>query len=103
MPDVTVAATGEETPSFGPDREADLNNVMRNEGGVLVVGAAVPADLPQIVRSIPRKPPKGFPDFDPSRPADTDFQLQQALVVARAMTLTPLSPSLARGSTARSR
>jgi carboxyl-terminal processing protease len=101
-PDVSVAATIEESPSFSPEREADLNHVMRNEGGVSV-GSTVRTDLPPIVKNIPSKPPKGFPDFDPSRPDDTDFQLQQALVVAKAMTIIPLSPSLVRGSTTRVR
>jgi len=26
-----------------------------------------------------------FPEFDPAKPDDTDFQLQQALVVAKAL------------------
>jgi carboxyl-terminal processing protease len=99
-PDVSVAATDEEAPSFGPERETDLNHVMRNEGGVSV-GSAVRTDLPPIVRHIPSKPPKGFPDFDPSRPDDTDFQLQQALVVAKAMTLA--SPPLVSESRTRAR
>jgi carboxyl-terminal processing protease len=64
---------------------------MRNEGGVSV-GSTVRTDLPPIVKNIPSKPPKGFPDFDPSRPDDTDFQLQQALVVAKAMTLCHCPP-----------
>ena len=34
---------------------------------------------------IPGKPPEGFPKFDPAKPSDTDFQLQQALVLAKAM------------------
>ena len=38
-----------------------------------------------IVKDIPNKPPEGFPKFDPAKPDDTDFQLQQALVVAKAM------------------
>jgi carboxyl-terminal processing protease len=100
MPDVVVAGTSEEGLSFGAEHEADLNHVMRNEGGVSV-GAAVRTDLPAIVRNIPSKPPKGFPDFDPNKPDDTDFQLQQALVVARAMTVMPPFPSL--GSTTRAR
>jgi carboxyl-terminal processing protease len=58
MPDVIVAGTSEEGSSFGPEREADLNHVMRNQGGVSV-GAAAAIDLPPIVKSIPRKPPRG--------------------------------------------
>jgi len=41
--------------------------------------------LPAIAKEIPDKPPEGFPAFDPLKPSETDFQLQQALVVARAM------------------
>ena len=33
---------------------------------------------------IPSKPPEDFPVFDPANPDDTDFQLRQALVVAKA-------------------
>ena len=32
-PDVTVAETREEQPRFGPEREADLNHVLKNQGG----------------------------------------------------------------------
>jgi len=84
MPDVIVAETPEEGSSFDPEREADLNHVMRNEGGISV-GAAVRTDLPPTVRNIPSRPPQGFPDFDPNKPDETDFQLKQALVVAKAM------------------
>jgi hypothetical protein len=31
------------------------------------------------------RPPKNFPEFDPAKPEETDFQLQQALVLAEAM------------------
>jgi carboxyl-terminal processing protease len=41
--------------------------------------------LPPIAKSIPSKPPEGFPKFDPAKPDDTDFQLQQALVLAKTM------------------
>ena len=42
-------------------------------------------DLPPIAKEIPDKPPEGFPKFDPAKPDETDFQLQQALVLAKAM------------------
>ena len=32
-PDVPVTETREETPRFGPEREADLNHVLKNRGG----------------------------------------------------------------------
>ena len=84
-PDVPVAETSAEEPQFDPERESDLNHVLENEGGTPDTGAEPRTDLPPIATEIPRKPPKGFPEFDPSKPDNTDFQLQQALVVARAM------------------
>ena len=84
-PDVPVAETREDVPNFGAEREADLNHVLKNEGGTPDPGHGSRADLPPIVKSIPSKPPAGFPVFDPARPDATDFQLRQALVVAKAM------------------
>ena len=37
-----------------------------------------------MVRDIPKLPPEGWPAYDATKP-DTDFQLQQALAVVRAM------------------
>jgi carboxyl-terminal processing protease len=85
MPDVPVAETREETPRFGPEREADLNHVLKNEGGTPDTATAPRTDLPPIAKEIPAKPPEGFPKPDPAKPDDTDFQLQQALVLAKAM------------------
>ncbi|HET6196812.1 MAG TPA: S41 family peptidase [Acetobacteraceae bacterium] len=84
-PDVPVMETREETPRFGPEREADLNRVLKNQGGTPDAPAAPRTDLPPIAKEIPGKPPEGFPKFDPAKPDDTDFQLQQALLLAKAM------------------
>jgi carboxyl-terminal processing protease len=84
-PDVKVMETREETPRFGPEREADLNHVLKNRGGTPEAPAAPRTDLPPIAKDIPGKPPEDFPKFDPAKPDDTDFQLQQAVVVAKAM------------------
>ena len=84
-PDVTVQETREDTPRFGPEREADLNHVLKNQGGTPDAPMAPRTDLPPIAKEIPGKPPEGFPKFDPTKPDDTDFQLQQALVLAKAM------------------
>ena len=84
-PDVLVAETRDEVPSFDPEHEADLNHVLKSAGGTPNVGAGLRTDLPPIAKTIPSKPPKDFPDSDPAKPDETDFQLQQALVVARAM------------------
>ena len=84
-PDVEVAASRTETPHFGPEREADLNRVLRNSGGTTPpTGAGPRTDLPPIARDIPKLPPEGFPTFDATKP-DTDFQLQQAQAVLRSM------------------
>ena len=88
MPDVRVFEVREDEPHFDPEREIDLNHVLTNQGGVPDTGVGPRADLPPIAREIPSRPPMDFPKFDPARPVDTDFQLQQALAVAKAMVTT---------------
>jgi carboxyl-terminal processing protease len=84
-PDIPVASSRTETPHFGPEREADLNHTITNQGGTPPGAATAPrTDLPAIASSIPKLPPEGWPAFDAAKP-DTDFQLQQGLVVVRAM------------------
>jgi carboxyl-terminal processing protease len=83
-PDVEVAQTREERPRFGPEREADLNHALTNQGGTPQQPPAPRTDLPPVAKDIPGKPPEGFPTFDATKP-ETDFQLQQALILARAM------------------
>ncbi len=84
-PDVEVAASRTETPHFGPEREADLNKALRNQGGAPQPAAPpVRTDLPAVAKDIPKLPPEGFAAFDAAKP-ETDFQLQQGLVVLRAM------------------
>jgi carboxyl-terminal processing protease len=84
-PDVPVAEIREDIPGFGSEREADLNHALKNQGGTRDTKDTPRTDLPPMARSMPSKPPTGFPDFDPGKPDDTDFQLQQALAVAKAM------------------
>ena len=84
-PDVPVAESRVETAHFGPEREADLNHTITNEGGTPQTAAPAPrTDLPPVASSIPKLPPDNWPAFDAAKP-ETDFQLQQGLVVARAM------------------
>ena len=84
-PDVTVSESSEERQSFGADRESDLNRIITNQGGTAPDTIAPRDDLPPIVSDIPKKPPEGFPKFDPTKPSETDFQLQQGVVLAKAM------------------
>jgi len=83
-PDVEVAATRTEEPHFGPEREAELNGALTNAGGTPQNAAPPRGDLPAIAHDIPKLPPVGAPAYDPTKP-DTDFQLQQALTLVRAM------------------
>ncbi|MCW8085486.1 S41 family peptidase [Sabulicella glaciei] len=75
------------------DREQDLRRALRNEGSNATQAAPPPPpppmNLPQATLDrIQRQPPEGFPSLDPTKP-ETDFQLQQALVLARSLGPAP--------------
>lgn len=84
VPDLLVANSTDDLLNFEPKHEDELYHVITNSGGTPDRADPPRTDLPPIARTIPNKPPKDFPEFDPTRPG-TDFQLQQALVIARAM------------------
>jgi carboxyl-terminal processing protease len=84
-PDVEVQETREDRGSFGGEHEADYNKVLSNSGGTSSDAVTPRTDLPAIAKQIPEKPPEGFPKFDPAKPDDTDFQLQEGLAVVTAM------------------
>ncbi len=84
-PDVKVAESRDEQSHFGPEHEWNLNNVLANQYGTDQHSVPTRADLPPIASAIPAKPPVGFPKFDPAKPDQTDFQLQQAVTVANSM------------------
>ena len=84
-PDVEVQEAREDRGSFGGEHEADYNKVLSNSGGTSPQTVAPRTDLPAIARQIPQKPPEGFPKFDPAKPDETDFQLQEGLAVVTAM------------------
>jgi carboxyl-terminal processing protease len=92
-PDATVAESREEPARFGAEREADLNRVLKNQGGTGQQSLPPRTDLPPIVKQLPDKPPENFPKFDAQKPDETDFQLQQAVTVARALALAQKSAS----------
>ncbi len=83
-PDIEVHATRTEPPHFGPEREADLKGAISNTGGTPTGPAAPRTDLPAIARDIQKLPPENWPAFDVTKP-ETDYVLQQALTVVRAM------------------
>ncbi len=85
VPDVEVHESRTDQPHFGPEREADLKGALRNTGGVPATDAPPPrTDLPPMARDVPKLPPENWPAYDATK-TDTDFQLQQALAVVRAM------------------
>ena len=84
-PDVPVAETRDETAHFGPERECGPEQHVTKTRAARRKRRRPRTDLPAIAKEIPAKPPEGFPKFDPAKPDETDFQLQQALVVAKAM------------------
>ncbi len=84
-PDVLVRSSREQQAHFGPERESDLNHTLHNQGGTQPSAPPPPrTDLPAVAAQIQALPPVGFPKFDPAKP-ETDYQLQQGLVVLRAM------------------
>jgi carboxyl-terminal processing protease len=84
-PDVVVQETREDRGSFGGEHEADYNKVLSNSGGTSPQTVEPRTDLPPIAKQIPEKPPEDFPKFDPAKPDETDFQLQEGLAVVNAM------------------
>jgi carboxyl-terminal processing protease len=84
-PNVVVEASRTPAPHFAPEHEADLQHVLSVPGADKVAPPPPPADLPAIAQQIPKLPPENWPKLDPNKPA-TDFQLQQGLVLVRALT-----------------
>ena len=83
-PDVVVSSQRMTGPQFTPNREADLKGSLANTGGAPNEVKEAKTVLPAIAKDIPKIPPEGWPVFDPNKPA-TDFQLQQAVRLLRAM------------------
>jgi carboxyl-terminal processing protease len=90
-PNVEVEQSRTPAPHFGPEHEADLRHILTNDGAASV-SPPPQADLPPVAQQIPRLPPAGWPKFEPTKPA-TDFQLQQGIVLVRAMAAGPLAAS----------
>jgi carboxyl-terminal processing protease len=83
VPDIAVAQSRQDAPQFDAEHESELNHTLQNAGGAPDDGEPR-TDLPPVARTIPEGPPADFPAFDSARP-ETDFQLRQALAVAKAM------------------
>jgi carboxyl-terminal processing protease len=85
IPDVHVQETATDRPNFGGEHEADYNRILTNQGGTGAISLPPRADLPSVVKQIPEKPPDDFAKFDAAKPDETDFQLQQAIILVQAM------------------
>jgi carboxyl-terminal processing protease len=83
-PNVVVNESDKPEAHFGPAHEADLLHILTNAGGNTAPPPPPSADLPAVAQQIAKLPPPGWPAFDPAKPA-TDYQLQQGLVLVRAM------------------
>jgi carboxyl-terminal processing protease len=83
-PDIEVRETREAPQHILPEHEADLKGAITNKGGVPETTLPPRTDMPAIAKDIPKMPPENQPAFDATKP-ETDFQLQQALIVLRAM------------------
>jgi len=83
-PNVYVEESRNPPPHFAPEHEADLRHILSVPGADQVAPAPPPADLPAVVQHIPKLPPENWPKLDLAKPA-TDFQLQQGLVLVRAL------------------
>ena len=83
-PDIEVQASRAEPPHYGPEREADLKGAISNSGGTSAGPLPPRTDLPAIAKEIAKLPPEDWPAFDLTKP-ETDYPLQQALAVVRAM------------------
>jgi len=87
-PDVPVQESREDEIHYLPDREADLNHALKNEGGSAPTKPPAPRDdIPAVARKIDAKPPTTWPKFDMAKP-ETDYQLQQGIAVVRDMKMT---------------
>jgi len=84
-PDIEVQESREDEVHYLPDREADLNHALKNEGGSAPTKPPAPRDdIPPQAKQIDQKPPTSWPKFDLANP-NTDYQLQQGLTVVKDM------------------
>lgn len=79
MPDVTIQLCLSQNAS-------QSDHTVANRGGTSLPDLPR-GDLSRDARSVPERPPAGFAAYDPDLP-ETDFQLQQAERLVRAMATT---------------
>ena len=83
-PDVKVSDTRTPADQFASLRESDLLHSFHNPSGLTAPPLPSALPLPAVAKTIPDKPPVGWPALDLTKPS-TDFQLQMALKLAAGM------------------
>ncbi len=83
-PDVKVSDTRTPDDQFASLRESDLLHSFQNPSGLTAPPLPSALPLPAVAKTIPDKPPIGWPALDLTKPS-TDFQLQMALKLADGM------------------
>jgi carboxyl-terminal processing protease len=83
-PDVKVSDTRTPDDQFASLRESDLLHSFQNPSGLTAPPLPSALPLPPVAKTIPDKPPVGWPALDLTKPS-TDFQLQMALKLADGM------------------
>jgi carboxyl-terminal processing protease len=83
-PDVKVSDTRTPEDQFASLRESDLLHSFHNPSGLTAPPLPSALPLPAVAKTIPDKPPVGWPALDLTKPS-TDFQLQMALKLAAGM------------------
>lgn len=83
-PDVTVHETNNPHDQFPKIRESDMPNAFHNPSGMKAPILPPKLVLPPVAREIAPRPPANWPAFKPGD-AKTDYQLQMALKLVKAM------------------
>jgi carboxyl-terminal processing protease len=83
-PDVKVRETRGKSEQFPLVREFDMPNAIHNPSGLKAPILPPPIKLPAAAKTIAPQPPANWPKFERDK-ASTDYQLQMALKLARAM------------------
>ena len=91
-PNVEVEESRTPPPHFGAEHEADLRHILTNTGSSKPAPPPPPAELPPAAQQISKLPPSNWPAAVPGKP-ETDYQLQQGLVLVRAMAARPQAAS----------
>ncbi len=83
-PNVKVSDTRTPEDQFASLRESDLLHSFHNPSGLTAPPLPSALPLPAVAKTIPDKPPAGWPALDLTKPS-TDFQLQMALKLVAGM------------------